>query len=131
MKEIPSVIYETIDGKRFISRKEAELHESQLTDVKGFLVRYAPDLTEGRGWQKEGIVLVHAKRHQLWFAEHYCYEKFGNRIEFIMGAYGSNAITENWSVREVNIDSQKKQPILAKLEEDFITKIWNDSTKRR
>lgn len=131
MKEVPTVLYETIDGKQYLSREEAEQHEKELVNVKRYLVRYDPDLTEGRGFQKEGLIWVHAKHHHQWFAEHYCYKEFGNRIEFVMGTYGSNAITENWSISEIKREVSKDVPLLVKLEEDCIIKIWNNETLQR
>lgn len=77
-----------------------------------------------RGFQQEGLVLVHAKGDHAWFVEHYCYQTFGNRIEFVMGAYGSNAITQNWSIQEIKKELSREIPFLVKLEEYFITKIW-------
>jgi hypothetical protein len=126
MKEIKKTVYVTDDGKEFTNRKEAELHETKTKDVKYFLVSYAPDLTEGRGLQNKGILMVHSKGCQSMFAEHYCYQKFGNKIEFVMGVYGSNAITQNWSIREINKEQTANYPVLARLEENFVTKIWGD-----
>ncbi|GAA4879420.1 hypothetical protein GCM10023310_69480 [Paenibacillus vulneris] len=125
MREVKSTIYITDDGKEFANKKEAEIHESKIKNVKCFLVRYAPDLTEGRGFQKSGVVMVHANGHHKDFVEHWCYEKFGNRIDFCMGVYGSNAITSTWFIKEATEKDIEDHPTLHKIEERFVKKIWS------
>jgi hypothetical protein len=125
MREEKQTIYITDDGKAFTDKKEATIHETKLNNVKNYLVRYSPDLTEGRGFQAAGIVMVHAKGSHKEFVEHWCYKKFGNRIDFCMGAYGSNAITDSWDIKEASEDDLRKYDILYRIEENFVTKIWN------
>lgn len=125
MKEIKSTIYITDDGKEFTNKKEAMEHESRLNNVKYFVVRYSPDLTEGRGLQKAGLVMVHAKGSHREFVEHWCYQNFGNRIDFCMGVYGSNAIMAAWSIREVVESEIGSYEVLNKIEERFVDKIWS------
>lgn len=48
MKEIKSIIYETVDGTLFTDKKEAEKHEKRLLGRRFFRVYAHPDLTEGR-----------------------------------------------------------------------------------
>lgn len=124
MREIKSTYYVTDDGKEFKNKKEAEIHETKLKNVKSFLVRYSPDLTEGRGFQKIGIVMVHANNLHKDFVEHWCYGKFGNRIDFCMGVYGSNAIVPTWYVKEANGDDLREYEVIHRIEENFVTKIW-------
>ena len=56
MKEIKSIIYETVDGTLFTDKKEAEKHEKRLLGRRFFRVYAHPDLTEGRhNWKVEQI----------------------------------------------------------------------------
>lgn len=48
MKEIKSIIYETVDGKQFTDKKDAEKHENTFLGQRFFRVYANPDLTEGR-----------------------------------------------------------------------------------
>lgn len=48
MKEIKSIIYETVDGTLFTDKKEAEKHEKRLLGRHFFRGYAHPDLTEGR-----------------------------------------------------------------------------------
>lgn len=123
MRESTSIIYIADDGKQFTNRKEAEKYEQTLKNVKSFVVRYSPDLTEGRGYQKVGIIMVHVNSNHQDFAEHWCYKEFGNRISFCMGVYGSNAIMDSWLIKEAK-DEDMRHPVIHKIEEEFVVKIW-------
>jgi hypothetical protein len=125
MREVKSVIYITDDGKEFTNKNDALKHETKLKNVKAFLVRYNPDLTEGRGFQKSGIVLVHANGNHKEFVEHWCYERFGNSITFVMGVYGSNAICGNWYITSATDNDINQFEVLDKIEENFVNKIWS------
>ena len=125
MKEVKSVIYVTEDGKEFTNKQEALEHEDKLLNVKPFLVRYCPDLTEGRGLQKSGIVWVHANGSYKDFVEHWCYEHFGNKFDFCMGVYGSNAIVNTWYVTTASESDLNENEVLHRIEENFVKKIWS------
>ncbi|MBX4152272.1 hypothetical protein [Paenibacillus lautus] len=90
-----------------------------MEETKYFLVEYRPDLNEGRyGFQKKGVVIVRAKNYHRKFVEHYCYQKFGNRIDFVMGSYGSHAITETWEIQEIKYPDRYE--ILTEIEDVLI-----------
>lgn len=62
MKEIKSIIYETVDGTLFTDKKEAEKHEKRLLGRRFFRVYAHPDLTEGRhDAQPIGYIMVDAE----------------------------------------------------------------------
>lgn len=125
MKEIQSTIYVTNDGKEFANKQDALKHEDRLENVRAFVVRYNPDLTEGRGFQKSGIVWVHAKGSHHQFVEHWCYEKYGNKYAFCMGVYGSNAISLNWNIHKANEHDLNEYEVIHRIEENFVEKIWS------
>lgn len=125
MKEIKSTIYIADDGKEFTNKEDAIRHEEKLNNVKSFVVRYSPDLTEGRGFQKVGVVMVHANNSHKDFVEHWCYENFGNRIDFCMGVYGSNAITSCWYIKEASSFELEAHDVIHRIEENFVSKIWS------
>ncbi len=128
MEEIRIITYKTIDGKLFDVKEDAEKHEKTLTKVKAYKIYAYPDLTEGRhGAKFQGYLLVHADNNQDLFVEDWCYRKYKNKIGFIMGAYGSNAIMETWLYHEVPLASVNlnENKILDKIEENFVNKIWS------
>lgn len=125
MEEVKIVVYKTIDGKIFENKEEAEKHERNISNVYAFKIYYQPDLTEGRGFQKYGYLLINAnKKHEI-FARHWCYERFGNEITFVMGVYGSNAITKEWSICHCPLNKVEDDKILDKIEEQFVNKLWS------
>ncbi|MNV46332.1 hypothetical protein D3C71_1381570 [compost metagenome] len=126
MKRNETVVYTTDDGKSFLSKEEAIKHEEALKNVKVFLVHFAPDLTEGRGYSKSGLIWVNAKGNHRDFAEHWCYSNLGNRIAFVMGVYGSNALMPSWVLTEFTGRDSSKISILARLEEEFVKKLWSE-----
>lgn len=79
--------------------------------LKYYKVSYRPDLTEGRGFKEHGVLTIGARDNHSMFAEHWCFDNFGNRIAFIMGVYNDAAITENWRIKELypyEVDNYKK-----------------------
>lgn len=98
MKEITS--YQTTDGKLFTSLTEATKHEAILDSRKVYRIDYAPDLTEGRGLQKFGFIVVEGDK-SLWtanlFVENWCFVKWGNRVAFVQGT----CPTENWQITKL------------------------------
>lgn len=119
-------LYQTDDGKIFESKLEAETHEGKFKNVKAFKITYNYDWNEGRGYHSNGYVLVHTKNHHKMFVEDWCFRKFGNRIGFVMGAYGSNAVAYKWLIESCELQDVEEDKILAKLEEKFVDKIWSD-----
>lgn len=128
MRTETTIKYITNDGREFTDQVKAQEHEnSMLYKVKAFKVRHWPDLTEGRGMQAESYILVHANGSHAMFAEHECYKRFGNKVEFCMGVYGSNAIVPNWvlsKLENVSDIPENKLENTIKLEENFVNKIW-------
>lgn len=123
LKEVRA--FETSDGKLFSDKDAAERHEQILKDVKTYLVKYAPDLTEGKGYQRFGYVLVHARREHELFLKDWLYKQFGNPVCFVQGVYGSNAITESYKYSEtMGSELLTKKEILARIEEEFVSKLW-------
>lgn len=124
MKEQQNTVYITDGGKIFSNKNEAINHEEKLNNVKYFVVRYAPDLTEGRGLQKVGIVMVNARNKHKDFVEHWCYKQYGNRIDFCMGVFGSNAIVPCWNIFHADEKDLESYEVIDKIEEEFVNKIW-------
>lgn len=124
MEEVLTIAYKTIDGKLFESKEEAQKHEEQNQNLKAFKIFAYPDLTEGRsGPEFQGYLLVNAKSNHSMFAEHWCYEKYHNKIAFVMGVFGSNAIMENWYYTSCSL-SEVNDSIIGKVQEDFVEKLW-------
>lgn len=124
MKEVTKLVYETEDGKVFENKEDAIKYEEKFLNVKAYHIFYKPDLIEGRGLQEDGYILVHSRNNHKLFAEHFCYKEFGNKVGFVMGAYGSNAITTTWSISSCDLKSIDENKIITKIEEDFVEKIW-------
>lgn len=125
MREIKSVVYETLDGKIFKNKEDAEKHEQKLKGIKAYKIYAYPDLTEGRhGYQFQGYLLVNARNSHSLFVENWCYSKYGNRVDFIMGGFNSNAIMEKWSFVGCDLYLVNEAEILDKIEEDLVDKIW-------
>ena len=63
-------IYTTSDGKEFDNEKEAKEHDEKVIreSIKVYKVYYNPDLNEGRGYEDDGYVYVHANKHHDHFA---------------------------------------------------------------
>lgn len=126
MKEVIRIVYETVDGKVFYNKEEAEKHEEKINDVKAFRVYAHPDLTEGRsGASFQGYLLVHVRNAHEMFAEEWCYRKYGNKVTFVQGVYGSNAIMTSWRLSPCSVFNVEDSKIIGRLEEDFVDKLWN------
>jgi len=69
-------VYKSNDGKEFLNKEECEKYEKLLTNIKYFVVKSNPDLTETGLMQYSSVVAV--------YSGHYCHE----------------AIVENWCVKE-------------------------------
>lgn len=119
--------YRTQDGKIFDDRKKAEKHELELQKVKIYRVNYHPELNEGKGFLASGYVYVHANDYHEMFLRDWLYKKFGNPISFVMGVYGSNAITNSYLWYEVVESDVNADKILARIEETLVNKIWKDN----
>lgn len=121
------VIYTTSDGKTFEDKKEAEKHEKKLQAerIKIYRVQYHPDLNEGRGYNNIGYVYIHANSHHELFLQNYLCETFGNPISFVMGVFGSNTIMESYTYSVCSEKEVKPDKILARIEENFVDKLWS------
>lgn len=95
--------------------------------IKVYKVYYNPDLNEGRGYEDDGYVYVHANKHHDQFIEHFLCKRFGNPISFVMGTFGSNAIMQTYIYHEVPESDVKADKVLARIEETFVDKLWEDS----
>jgi hypothetical protein len=125
MKKV--TIWVTADGHEFSSEEAAERHERSLlrnfVNTKFYRVSASPDLTEGRvGPQPVGLLAVNAKSHHEMFARHWCYEKYGNAVAFVMGVPGSNAIIPNWSITLVSTEKaiESELPVLDTVEDSAL-----------
>lgn len=120
------IIYTTSDGKTFEDKNEAEKHEKKLQAerIKIYRVHYHPDLNEGRGYNNIGYVYIHANSHHELFLQNYLCETFGNPISFVMGVFGSNAIMDSYTYSVCSEKEVKPDKILARIEENFVDKLW-------
>lgn len=102
MEEKKSTVYVALDGKEFTNKKDAESYEEYLKHIKYYEVYEGADLTEGRNWYRNTLhITVTALNSHDLFLENYLYETYGNRIAFVQGFKGSNAIVENWLYTEI------------------------------
>lgn len=87
MIETKQTVYETLDGKKFFTKKEAELHERDLKSTKLFKVICNPDTMEGRGYNKTLYFSVKSdfNNYQQLLLSAYCYEKFNGNVAWVMG----------------------------------------------
>ena len=108
-------IYTTSDGKEFDNEKEAKEHDEKVIreSIKVYKVYYNPD--------------VHANKHHDQFIEYFLCKRFGNPISFVMGTFGSNAIMQTYIYHEVPESDVKADKVLARIEETFVDKLWEDS----
>jgi hypothetical protein len=111
MRKEVTEIFVKDDGKKFTDENEAKLHEKVLGRRKFYRVNYCPDLNESGRTMKVGYLLVDASwGHNEW-AEHFLYEKFGNRIALVQGS----APTLNWSFSKVNADQVDENKIIGRV----------------
>lgn len=120
-EKVTSVLFVTSDGKKFNERKQAEEWEAILSnELIVFSIRYLPDLTEGRGLQKRGLIKVVAARHHDAFAEFTAHKLFGNKHALVQGVCGSNAITPNWVLTRLSPDEANPcLEVLATVQDKF------------
>lgn len=104
----------------------ARMRRFILRNVKFYLVKSQPDLTEGRGFGCVGVVIVHAERKHEEFVEHYCYEAFGNKWDFVMGSRGSHAITHNWEFNQGEWNIAENYPLFDIIEDVRVERIWTN-----
>lgn len=107
VKEIIS--YQTVDGKLFTNKEEAEKHEKIVNNRKVYRINYCPDLTEGRGLQKSGYIVVEGDKSAYLadlLVENWCYVKWGNKVAFAQGV----CPTPNWKFTNVENPIPKIQP---------------------
>lgn len=124
MEEVKTIVYKTIDGKIFESKEDAQKHETKLGNLRAFKIYAYPDLNEGRrGAEFQGYLLVNARSSHDMFAEHWCYEKYKNKVAFVMGAFGSNAIMENWYYTRCDL-SEVDGNVIDRVQENFVDKLW-------
>lgn len=123
VKPVTRTVYEADDGTLFSSQREAAQHEERLAEVKAFLLRYNPDLTEGRGMQSTGYVLVNARAKHDLFVELWCHEVKGPPYQFAQGVFGANAIMPNYTYSVARtlaeITPTQKCPIIGAVETRF------------
>lgn len=122
--------YISTDGIPFNTKEACLQHEERIKNIKYFSVAHAPDLTEGRGLKKRIVIAVHALSDHEVYVEHFCYAMFGNRHAFVMGHYGSNAMTYNWAATEINSETLAGQTVKYRIEDANVSEyIWEDSVR--
>lgn len=119
--------YKTSDGKLFDNKDEAERYEFELQKIKIYRVHYHPELNEGKRYLDDGYVFIYANNYHEMFLKDWLYKKFGNPISFVMGVYGSNAIVDSYIWYEITEPEIESNKILARIEEDFVNKIWREN----
>jgi hypothetical protein len=111
MKKQTAEIYITDDGKKFTDESEAKRHEMALSRMRFYRVKYCPDLNETGHCMKQGFLLVDASwGHDEW-AEHFLYEKFGNKIALVQGS----APTLNWHFQKVSADEVDHTKVIGRV----------------
>ena len=102
MKEVEKKVkvYITADGKEFTNKKEAEKWEEECEEVSYFVVRYSPDLNEGRTTSnRRGLVQVVGFRYnEVSIAQFACERAFGGSYAFVQGVFDANAMMPNFSL---------------------------------
>jgi len=113
-------VYTCSDGKVFDNESDANDHESMLSDIKYYEIRYGADTCEGRSClDKLAYVAVNAKSHHAEFLTHAMHKKFGSPITFAQGVFGSNAIMHYWKIVG-ECDMPEKEKILMRVEDRFV-----------
>lgn len=114
MKIKKKVVYVTSDEKEFSDMEEAESHQRKLDNIAiaTFIVHFHPDLTEGRGYLRKGVLYVgidqqnavHIKDDDVHrvFAENWCNERIGHKIEYIQGRKDVISAMSPWSLRRAD-----------------------------
>jgi len=122
--------YISTDGIPFNTKEACLQYEERIKNIKYFIVAHDPDLIEGRGLKKRIVIAVHALSGHEVYVEHFCYAMFGNRHAFVMGHYGSNAMTYNWAVKEINSETLAGQTVKYRIEDANVSEyIWEDSVR--
>lgn len=82
-------VYISEDGKEFMDQAQCEAHERKIQMVmnfKYFAFTAKPDLTEGKGYYKHGVIVVNRPWIEPETAEQYMYDTFGRKIAYVQGA---------------------------------------------
>lgn len=98
--------YKCTDGTIFESKKEAEIHQRRIENIVYYRVNYSPDLTEGRGLQKSGIIALNVTGEHSRFVTYACEKVFGPEYAFVQGYFGINAMTKNWSTKRLDVGNE-------------------------
>jgi hypothetical protein len=109
--------FKCTDGKVFDKRADAEQHQALIDCVAYYVVRYSPDLTEGRGLQRAGLVAVNAVSMQQRLAQYACNKEFGPEYAFVQGHFAPTAMTKNWALTDACAEDIEKLSIVITVEE--------------
>ena len=94
IKETTTVLYQSEDGKQFLTKEECELHEKELEYIKGikyFLVSHDIDKTETGAYFNKTLVAVGSNRYYISQEDiflNWCIKTFGAFIECGVQGYG-------------------------------------------
>ena len=84
MKTVERTVFVTDDGLEFLTQEQARMHETNLRNIKHFLIRHAPDKTQTGNFTGSFPVAVHSSPG--------CHEYI--IYQYLMKCLGWNAITE-------------------------------------
>lgn len=129
-QSITTDVYISEDGKEFLTEKECLNHEDKMKSILHFKVSAYPDTTEGRmGPKHVGCIAVCAQRHHEMFAEFACFSIFGNRVTFVQGTFGSNAIMPNWKLDKTPSKNPQGK-VIATVQDKFSkTKVFKEGLR--
>lgn len=127
MIEIKKIVYQTIDGKIFPQKNEAEEYEKKMIGKRYFLVYSRPDLTEGRyDARPNGYIIVDALELSYTsspipdaickeYAEAWC-EKYISVRKYTFAAcpFHAGGPFHNWKVEQLPTDFEKLQKYTGK-----------------
>lgn len=108
-------VYESY-GATFMSEWQARDHEAKMKrymDAHYYVVHHHPDLTEGRGFQKQTVYGVVSHVHPYELLLHYLAENLGKPMAYVMGV----SPTPNYTVHDQGGAPKDTDRFLAYLDE--------------
>lgn len=129
MKTTQKTVYITADGKEFLDETEAKKHETNLTNIKYFVVRHKPNLTDtgiftammhvavhtGNGCHKH-IIYQYLMKHMGW-----------NSIQEGVQGYGymCSFVVENSNIEQFNSAKESSKLFLSQISVDGFPRPFN------
>lgn len=119
MKKIEKTIYVTLDGKEFLDETDAQRHETNLKNIRYFVVHHTPNLTDTGNYTKLLHVAVHTENgcHQQILYQYLMKHLGWNAIQEGVQGYGymSSFMVETASIAEFNAAPNRDRCFLSQI----------------